>query len=372
MARFLFIIDQLASGGAPRSVIKLTRALLERQHQVTLVSLRDPVTLPVPEGASVHVVPFTPKRFWQKQQRYRLHAERLDSYLDELGEAFDLVVANLNHAHQVLARSKLSSKAWLCIRSDPWQRLISHKQGWRRAIKRHKVKALYRDKRILTLTQDNLRSLDRIGIEPARTEVIPNLVELEHIQERMLDALPEPELEQRDFCLFVGRLNMRQKRLDRLLEGYKASGTEMPLVMVGDGDTGAVEEVKKRAAALGIEEQVMLLGSRDNPYPYMRRARLLLLASDYEGLPNVIIEALACGTPVVSTDCLSGPRDILQGDLARGLVTPKEDIKKFGQAISDLLGNPPIIRPEVLAQYSPGSVADRYLELIEEEKAASR
>ncbi|MBW6391991.1 glycosyltransferase [Billgrantia antri] len=367
MAKFLFIIDQLSSGGAPRSVIKLTRALLEQEHRVTLIALRAPVTLPVPEGASVHVVPFAPKGRWEKLRRYEFHARQLDEFLDRLGEAFDLVVANLNHAHQVAARSKLSSKAWLCIRSDPWQRLISHKQGWQRAIKQQKVKALYRNKKILTLTQENVRSLDRIGIQPARAEVIPNLVELEHIRKKMIAPLPEPELEQCDFCLFVGRLNMRQKRLDRLLEGYKASGTEMPLIMVGDGDANAVEEVQTRAAALGIDKQVMLLGSRDNPFPYMHRARLLLLASDYEGLPNVIIEALACGTPVVSTDCLSGPRDILQGKLARGLVTPKEDTAGFGRAISDLLANPPTIDPEALEQYAPATVVSRYLELAEED-----
>ena len=65
---------------------------------------------------------------------------------------------------------------------------------------------------------------------------------------------------------------------------------------------------------------MLIAGFRPNPYPWMRAAELLVLSSDREGMPNVLVEALACGTRVVSTDCPSGPREVLRGELARGLV----------------------------------------------------
>ncbi|MDI5891864.1 glycosyltransferase [Halomonas rhizosphaerae] len=361
MPHVLLVIDQLASGGAPRSVLKLTRALLDSHIRVSLISLSDRVGLPIPEGAEWHVVPFTSANRWEKLRRYQLHARRFDDFLARQETPFDLVVANLHQAHQVVSRSTLAKQAWYCIRSDPWQELLSNKRGWRRGIKRHKVRRLYDSKRIIALSRTNLESLERIGSQPQATRVIPNVLQVENIHRLMQARIAEPELQDTDFCLFVGRLNFRQKRLDRLLEGYLASGVDLPLVLIGDGED---ERLQQEVIRLGLQDRVRALGGRNNPYPYMRRASVLLLSSDYEGLPNVLLESLACDTPVVSTDCLSGPRDILVGELARGLV-PLEDTQAFGRAIRDITDHPPTIRHEHIAPYLPQTVAAAYRELME-------
>lgn len=360
MPHVLLVIDQLASGGAPRSVLKLTRALLESHIRVSLISLSDRVGLSIPEGAECHVVPFTPASRWEKLHRYKLHARRLDDFLSRHATPFDLVVSNLHQAHQVVSRSSLGKKAWYCLRSDPWQELLSNKQGWRRGIKRHKVRRLYDNKRIIALSRTNLESLERIGSRPEATRVIPNVLEVERIHRLMKEPVVEPELQNTGFCLFVGRLNFRQKRLDRLLEGFLASGVDLPLVLIGDGES---ERLQQEVTRLGLQDRVWALGARENPYPYMRRASALLLSSDYEGLPNVLLESLACGTPVVSTDCLSGPRDILVGDLARGLV-PLEDTEAFGKAIRDVIDHPPTIEHHHIAPYQPEAVAAAYRALM--------
>ncbi|MBA2779002.1 glycosyltransferase [Halomonas kenyensis] len=343
-------------------MLKLTRALLAKQVEVTLVSLSNNVTLPIPDGARLIVAPFSPKGRWQKLHRYRLQAKVLNEAISEPSHHFDLVVANLHHAHQVVTRSRFADQAWLCIRTDPWQELIASQQGWRKAIKRLKVKALYSGRKLIVLTEGNIASLARAGVHAKETKVIPNPLELERIHQLMDKPLPEPELEETPFCVYVGRLDMRQKRLDRLLEGYKKSKVTLPLVIIGDGERQDLQELKYHAAELGLQPRIRLLGHRANPYPYMRHASALLLSSDYEGLPNVVIEALACGTPVVSTDCPTGPRDLLQGDLAKGLV-PREDTERFAEAVRDILGDPPDITEETLAEFAPEHIASRYLAL---------
>ena len=88
----------------------------------------------------------------------------------------------------------------------------------------------------------------------------------------------------------------------------------------------------------GLADRVFIAGFRLNPYPWIAEADLLVLCSDHEGLPNVLIEALACGTPVVSTDCPSGPREILAA-FPQCLV-PCGDVAALAQAISDKLASP--------------------------------
>ena len=79
--------------------------------------------------------------------------------------------------------------------------------------------------------------------------------------------------------------------------------------MVGTGEL--LEASKKLVKDLGIEDKVIFTGFKKNPYPYMKHAKLMVLSSDFEGLGLVILEALALGTPVISTDCPSGPNEIL-------------------------------------------------------------
>jgi glycosyltransferase involved in cell wall biosynthesis len=86
------------------------------------------------------------------------------------------------------------------------------------------------------------------------------------------------------------------------------------------GDGPDRPHVEALTAELGLRDSVQLPGFEPNPYKYMARAALFVLSSRYEGLPNALIEAQACGVPVVSTDCPTGPREILEGGVCGPLV----------------------------------------------------
>lgn len=112
----------------------------------------------------------------------------------------------------------------------------------------------------------------------------------------------------------VGRL-AAQKAQDRLLRAFAlvyAEDSEARLLILGGGEDEAM--LKALAGELGLAEAVTFLGFVHNPFYYMKRCRAFVLSSEYEGFGNVIIEAFACGIPVISTDCRSGPREIIAPD----------------------------------------------------------
>jgi glycosyltransferase involved in cell wall biosynthesis len=136
----------------------------------------------------------------------------------------------------------------------------------------------------------------------------------------------------------AGRLE-GQKNFPLLLDAFARLRQRRParLLILGDGDKRA--QLKAQAQALRIPDDVALPGFVANPYAAFARAALFVLSSDYEGLPTVLIEALACGCPVVSTDCPSGPAEILDGGRFGELV-PVRDAPALAAAMARTLDHP--------------------------------
>ena len=139
--------------------------------------------------------------------------------------------------------------------------------------------------------------------------------------------------------LGVGRLTT-QKSFDMLIDAFAAVRSKVParLVILGDGPDR--EALEMRAMSSGRGEDIELIGFVSNPFAYMRRAAVFALSSRWEGLPTVLIEAMACSLPVVATDCPSGPAEILRkGELGR--LTPVGDVAAFADALLETLERPP-------------------------------
>ena len=138
--------------------------------------------------------------------------------------------------------------------------------------------------------------------------------------------------------LSVGRL-APEKDQPTLLRAFAQLVKSRParLVILGEGpDRKAVLSLSRE---LGITKFVDFPGFDPNPFPYMEKAKVFALSSRYEGLGNVLIEAMACGTPVVSTDCPNGPREILE-DGKWGRLVPVGDWLSLSRAISETLDHP--------------------------------
>lgn len=142
------------------------------------------------------------------------------------------------------------------------------------------------------------------------------------------------------YIIAVGRLE-QQKRLDRLIQAYAESQLrhEAKLLILGEGSLRP--QLEQQIQSLGLSDRVLMPGNIENPHPNVAGADFLALASDHEGFPMVLIEALAIGKPVISTDCATGPNEIIQHG-QNGLLVPVENTLALRDALDELYFNKPL------------------------------
>ncbi|PID34177.1 MAG: hypothetical protein CR976_01655, partial [Thiotrichales bacterium] len=165
-------------------------------------------------------------------------------------------------------------------------------------------------------------------------QCIYNPVSEESIRLAAAEPVEIPILSQ-CYMIAVGRLE-QVKRFDRLLEAYARSGVcdEIDLVILGQG--GLYESLQQKAAELGLSGHVIMPGYVSNPFPYIKQALFTVLSSDHEGFPMVLIESLCLGKPVISTNCPTGPGEIIE-DGRNGLLVPVNDTWALAAAIYHLV-----------------------------------
>jgi glycosyltransferase involved in cell wall biosynthesis len=160
----------------------------------------------------------------------------------------------------------------------------------------------------------------------------------------------------------VGRLTAA-KDFPTLVRAFAVVRAQRParLVIVGDGEErGALLDLAK---TLGIEKDMRLTGFDTNPYRYMSRSAVFVLSSQWEGFGNVLVEAMALGTPVVSTNCESGPAEILE-DGRWGKLVPVKDHRALATAILHTLAQPGPDARKRAEDFSVDRIVEEYLALL--------
>lgn len=196
-------------------------------------------------------------------------------------------------------------------------------------------------------------------------QVIPNPVITPELKAKAKEKVDHPWFQPGEppVVISVGRLTT-QKDFGLLIRAFARARKACPsrLVILGEGEdrpmlTGLIRQ-------LGLEQDVSLVGFVSNPYSFMTRASAFVLSSRWEGLPTVLIEALYCGLPVVSTDCPSGPYEILHGG-KYGKLVPVGSEEKLAEAIRHLLQGE-VTRPpqESWLPYESDTVVNRYLSTL--------
>lgn len=139
------------------------------------------------------------------------------------------------------------------------------------------------------------------------------------------------------YIVAVGRLE-QQKRFDRLIQAYSRTklNREAKLLILGEGSWRA--QLQQQINELNLTDKVILAGSIKNPHPNIKNSKFLVMSSDHEGFPMVLIEALAVGKPIISTDCATGPNEIIQHG-HNGLLVPVDNVLALSDAMDELFFN---------------------------------
>ena len=179
-----------------------------------------------------------------------------------------------------------------------------------------------------------------LGMEKNKVELVYNPIDLEAIRKKAenIDKKYENYLKQ-DYFLQVSRLT-EQKQPEHLVDIYyklKQRGIKEKLYFIGNGEK--VELIKQKIKEYKLQNDVILLGQIENPYPFFKNAKLFVHTGKYEGLPTVLLESLALGTPVVAYDCPTGPKDILGKNSEYGKLIPLNDKDVFVEKVCELMND---------------------------------
>lgn len=336
--RVAMFAPSMTWGGAEKMFRKLAIGLAEKGLVVDLV-------LASASGPNLEAMPNLVRVVDLECRRTLASTRPLARYVDSARP--DVVVSTLHYANLVAvwARSLAARAPQLIIREATTMSAVAANSGQTRDRVIFALARVFYPRADVVVANSRGAAEDLIGnlgVPRSMVRVIYNPACDDGIAPLMQEPVAHPWFVGNGppIILSVGRLS-RPKRYDLLIRAVAAARNQRPLrlLILGDGEERATLEALVRE--LRAESFVSLPGFAQNPYAYMAKADLFVLSSAWEGLPNALIEAMACGLPVVSTDCEHGPREILSTSACGcgpvGTMTPPNDAEGLSRAILEEL-----------------------------------
>ena len=365
------LVDQLGGGGAQRSATLTATALHHLGHRATVLTARGGGSYASELPADLNVQILAPS--WPSPRGVVIFLVRLRRAV--LRHHVDVILTNGFTVGRLalVARSlgRLRGLSVIVVERSTLSVALADRFPNRlmRSPVRVLTRWLYRRADAIIGVSDGVsRDIEATLRLPAGSvRTIHNPVDTERITAAMTEPVPEAlshsfESLRRPVIITTGRLVTAKAHRD-LLDAFALlpQPTRGSLVILGEGPLRG--ELEQQAQRLGIAEDVWMPGFVENPWWFMARSDLFAFSSHWEGHPRVLLEALACGIPVVSTDCPSGPREILT-DEPNARLTPVGDPNALAHAIDELLSSPFEAESDInLERYKPSHVATRYAEV---------
>ncbi|SUD91025.1 glycosyltransferase [Psychrobacter phenylpyruvicus] len=358
----LIIIDSLAASGGEVACLNLAKGMLKLGFKVHVLYFYDKVELVVDSRVHTHLIDIQKYRILPKKIRYQVFAKKVDKYIQKNIGDVTLAISNLNQSDLIMSYSQIKNLAYVIhstfsyannmdINSQtlkPWltpgHRDYNTIMFYQRIYSKHPCicvsKGVEEDFRKYFGDVTDIRTIynafDRDSIKLLADKFIPK---------------------ESEYIIHVGSF-YKVKAHDDLLKAYAKTSKKYSLMLIGKGKL--LEEIKKLAYELGIEDKVLFMGFKSNPFPFIKNAKGLVLSSHYEGLGRVLVEAQVLEIPTISTDCPSGPREILP----EKCLTPTNDIDSLSKKIEDLMQNPENYKSNFNEELLPENIARQYLEFM--------
>lgn len=359
--RIAVLLHDLRGGGAERVTLKLVKGMLAagREVDLVLVSAKGEYLDQIPPGARLVDL--------GKSNVFKA-VPALAAYLRR--ERPTALLASLTHVNvaALIAKTLAGGKTRVAVTEH---NQITQKVGVAKTFRQRMIYRVtpfaYRwADDVIAVSEGVAADVERFtGLKKGAVRRIYNPV----YEQSMLDAAAMPvdhpwmQPGQPPVLIAAGRLQ-EQKGFDVLLKAFQIVLRSKPcrLIVMGEGEDRA--KLEALARELGVADQVSLAGFVQNPYAMMARAAAFVLSSRWEGLPTVLVEAMACDTAIVSTNCPSGPDEILESG-RYGALVPVEDPEALAAAIVRTLDDPPPSAQGRARDFSVGEAADNYLRVLE-------
>ncbi len=355
-----FLIASLAGGGIQKATVRLVAEFIRNGYAVTLVAVnaQGPVRKEVPENCElVDLECLRAGRALIKLMRY-LSASKPE-----------VLISAQTHINllAILARALSGQPRRLVV----CEHIALHgaRQGSRglfEILRPLLIRLFYpAASKVVAVSRAAAQSLSAFGLKQ-EVQVIHNGLDTAKIRVQASEQVGHPWLAQDDFKLVlgIGRLSA-QKNFRLLLRAFALlPGARNRLIILGEGPEQA--QLLALAEELGVLDRVDFPGFVDNPFPFLARCNAFVLSSKWEGFANVVIEALACGAPIISTDCPGGPGEIFENG-RYGRLVPLDDVPALAGAIQQCLeqtvDKKALIR--FSQQFSIQNTAARYIMILE-------
>ena len=316
--KIAFVIHGLGGGGAERVTSILCNRLSSNGYDVHVIcNIKSKNDYPISDGVTQHIIGnnTSKNRFFSATQRFL----RLRKTFRK--ERFDVIIGMMKMGEiSVLANIGLGYPVIISVRNDPSHLYpTSIKRIYAKTVFSLASGAVFQTNEVLKWFPARLQKKAVIILNP----ISEKFYNVERVPKQGLMIATGRLHKQKNYRLMIDAVNQVSQKKDVILEIYGKGGEE--------------NKLKEYVKEIGAENYVKFCGRCDDIPSVLRYADLFLLSSDYEGLPNGLMEAMAIGLPCVSTDCSGGGARQLLGNNERGLLTPVGDEDKFARAIIKLL-----------------------------------
>ncbi|PMO35752.1 glycosyltransferase [Vibrio breoganii] len=357
--RIAIAIDRLSTGGAAKVMYSLAQELQNSGHEPHFLLMNDHNVYKDVTSIPVHVC--FPGRHRKLNGLLSANAmadvlkEKISDIEKEVGN-FHFFLSNLDKTNLLMIKSQVSP-LYVVVHASVRAELQRHaKLGPIKYLRKLRAKKALNEQNVITVSEGIEGEIKNIAfINPKTIKTIYNPFNFSEIIEKSNEEnkhIPDAE-----YLIHVGRF-VKQKRHDVLFDAISKMKNKLPVVLLVNNE----DKVRKLAEKYNVADRVILPGHQTNPYPWIKNAKAMVLSSDFEGLPTVLIESLICGTPIVSTDCPHGPKEILREQLSSYLV-PVQDSSALANAVDNILtDNPSIKDMNIVNEVRASNIANIYIE----------
>ena len=355
-SHIIFVMPQLRTGGAERVIVNIINYLNRDSFDITLILFNKNGSLVDRLSQDINIYNLNISSVAKGIPKLLLKIYQLKPNIIFSG------IGNLNIYISIfipLMRLFLPKTKWIARQAS----ILTLNNTQEKSPKLYEwlYKRVYKNYNRVICQSDYMRDdlIKNYDFPKYKTVVINNPLDTKNIDKLSKEPILEHIFTDKIKLISVGQLRY-EKRQDLLLKAFAKLDSRYSLTIIGDGVKR--EELEKLALSLNIKDRVLFLGYQKNPYKYIKASNILVLTSEYEGFPNVVLEANFCGIPVVSFNSIGGISEIIKNGV-NGLLVKYKDINALSKSIESIKNekyDSNTIRDMTMKKYSIDLIIKKY------------